>query len=206
MHDYLWRWDTDWFWCSRAFGAQHPVVRRLWPRRLRRSDVYWRLVALDRRFGIGGPARPPRGPAAGASAWCRTSRCRSTGSPEFLAWFDAEVGHAPGVAVPAAAARGPMPSDPWPTYPLTLGDDLRQRRASGATSRWGPRHRTPRATARSRRRSTSWAATSRLYSEAFYERADFDRLYDGANLAAVRAAHDPDGRMTDLFDKVVGGR
>ncbi|MDO5501454.1 MAG: FAD-binding oxidoreductase, partial [Propionibacteriaceae bacterium] len=20
-HDYLWRWDTDWFWCSRAFGA-----------------------------------------------------------------------------------------------------------------------------------------------------------------------------------------
>ena len=31
-HDYLWRWDTDWFWCSRAFGLQHPVVRRLWPR------------------------------------------------------------------------------------------------------------------------------------------------------------------------------
>jgi FAD/FMN-containing dehydrogenase len=22
MYDYLWRWDTDWFWCSRAFGAQ----------------------------------------------------------------------------------------------------------------------------------------------------------------------------------------
>ena len=52
VHDYLWRWDTDWFWCSRAFGAQHPLVRRVWPRRLRRSDVYWRLVALDRRFSI----------------------------------------------------------------------------------------------------------------------------------------------------------
>ena len=22
-HDYLWRWDPDWFWCSRAFGAQN---------------------------------------------------------------------------------------------------------------------------------------------------------------------------------------
>ncbi|MFZ5870942.1 MAG: FAD-binding oxidoreductase, partial [Actinomycetota bacterium] len=22
---YLWRWDTDWFWCSRAFGVQHPL-------------------------------------------------------------------------------------------------------------------------------------------------------------------------------------
>ncbi len=24
IKDYLWRWDTDWFWCSRAFGAQNP--------------------------------------------------------------------------------------------------------------------------------------------------------------------------------------
>ena len=35
VRDYLWRWDTDWFWCSRAFGVQQPLVRRLWPRRLR---------------------------------------------------------------------------------------------------------------------------------------------------------------------------
>ena len=58
IYDYLWRWDTDWFWCSGAFGAQHPVVRRLWPRRWRRSDVYHRLVGLDRRFGDRRPARP----------------------------------------------------------------------------------------------------------------------------------------------------
>ena len=40
IHDYLWRWDTDWFWCSRPLGVQKPVIRRLWPRRYRRSDVY----------------------------------------------------------------------------------------------------------------------------------------------------------------------
>jgi len=50
VRDYLWRWDTDWFWCSRAFGVQSPLVRRLWPERYRRSDVYRRLVALDRRY------------------------------------------------------------------------------------------------------------------------------------------------------------
>ncbi len=26
-YDYLWRWDTDWFWCSGAFGAQNPTIR-----------------------------------------------------------------------------------------------------------------------------------------------------------------------------------
>ncbi len=40
VRDYLWRWDTDWFWCSRAFGAQNPLLRRVWPKRLLRSDVY----------------------------------------------------------------------------------------------------------------------------------------------------------------------
>ena len=29
IRDYLWRWDTDWFWCSRAFGVQQPLVRSL---------------------------------------------------------------------------------------------------------------------------------------------------------------------------------
>ena len=52
IRDYLWRWDTDWFWCSRPFGVQKPLVRRLWPRRYRRSDVYRKLVALDRRYGL----------------------------------------------------------------------------------------------------------------------------------------------------------
>ncbi len=52
ISDYLWRWDTDWFWCSPPFGVQGPVVRRLWPRKYRRSDVYRKLVALDRRHGF----------------------------------------------------------------------------------------------------------------------------------------------------------
>ena len=34
------------------FGVQQPLIRRLWPRPLKRSSVYWKLVALDRRFGI----------------------------------------------------------------------------------------------------------------------------------------------------------
>ncbi|MGD8590645.1 MAG: FAD-binding protein, partial [Chromatiales bacterium] len=28
--DYIWRWDTDWFWCSKNVGAQHPLLRRLY--------------------------------------------------------------------------------------------------------------------------------------------------------------------------------
>ena len=52
IRDYIWRWDTDWFWCSRAFGAQNPKVRRVWPRKYRRSDFYHRIVGWENRWGF----------------------------------------------------------------------------------------------------------------------------------------------------------
>jgi len=38
VRDYLWRWDADWFWCYRAFGAQDTTLRTLCPKRYRRSN------------------------------------------------------------------------------------------------------------------------------------------------------------------------
>ena len=82
--DYLWRWDTDWFWCSGAFGVQNPVLRRLWPKRYRRSDVYHRLVRLEQRLA----SRPGSTACAEhpvASGWSRTSRSRSSAPPSSCA-------------------------------------------------------------------------------------------------------------------------
>ena len=42
-----------------------------------------------------------------------------------------------------------------------------------------------------------------LYSEAFYDRDTFDRLYDGVHLAAVKKTYDPEDRLLSLYDKVV---
>ncbi|HEY5420508.1 MAG TPA: FAD-binding oxidoreductase, partial [Marmoricola sp.] len=93
-YDYLWRWDTDWFWCSGAFGLHDPRVRRLWPRRWRRSDVYYRLVGLDARFGImrrldARAGRPER------ERVVQDIEVPVERLPEFLAWFDERVGMRP---------------------------------------------------------------------------------------------------------------
>ena len=65
IRDYLWRWDTDWFWCSRAFGAQNPKIRRFWPKQYLRSSFYWKLIGLDHKYDIGDrlekrKGKPPR--------------------------------------------------------------------------------------------------------------------------------------------------
>ena len=83
IRDYLWRWDTDWFWCSRPFGVQHTAVPRLRPRRDRRSDVYRKLVAFDQARGLTRALDARRGqPQRKRSS--RTSRSRWT--PRRSSW------------------------------------------------------------------------------------------------------------------------
>lgn len=198
MHDYLWRWDTDWFWCSGAFGAQHPKVRRLWPRRWRRSDVYMRLIGLDRRFSVADrldrrAGRPLR------ERVIQDIEVPVERVPEFLEWFDEAIGMRPVWLCPCKAERD------WPSYPLQPD------RLYVNVGFWGTVHVGPEAVDAPRNRAIEAKVHEldghkSLYSEAFYDRETFDELYDGANLAAVKATYDPEDRLTSLYDKAVRRR
>jgi len=50
--DFIWRWDTDWFWCSRNLMAQNPFVRRLFGRRHLGSRTYSKLMRWNARVGL----------------------------------------------------------------------------------------------------------------------------------------------------------
>ena len=198
MHDYLWRWDTDWFWCSGAFGAQDPRIRRFWPRRWRRSDFYMRLLGLDRRFGIADrldrrAGRPQR------ERVIQDVEVPVERLGEFLDWFDAEVGMRPVWLCPLVAR------EKWPTYPLEPG------RTYVNAGFWGTVHVGPDAPNAPRNRAIETAVHDldghkSLYSDSFYDEDTFDRLYDGANLAAVKHRYDPDDRFISLYEKAVTRR
>jgi FAD/FMN-containing dehydrogenase len=198
LNDYLWRWDTDWFWCSRAFGAQHPVVRRLWPRRYKRSDVYYRMVQLDQRLHVGAWLDRRRGNPEGERV-VQDVEIPVERLPEFLDWFDAEVGMRPVWLCPLLAGRK------WPTYPLKPNEvyvnvGFWGNVAVGPDAPDAPRNRAIEAEVHQLDGHKS------LYSEAFYDRETFDALYDGANLARVKGRYDPDDRLTSLYDKAVRRR
>jgi FAD/FMN-containing dehydrogenase len=198
MYDYLWRWDTDWFWCSRAFGAQHPVVRRFWPRKYKRSDVYYRMVQLDHRFHVGAWLDRRRGNPEGERV-VQDVEIPVERLGEFLDWFDAEVGMRPVWLCPLTASKK------WPTYPLQP-DQIYVN-----VGFWGNVGVGPEAPNAPRNRAIEAKVHEldghkSLYSEAFYDRETFDRLYDGANLARVKDRYDPEHRLTSLYDKAVRRR
>lgn len=197
---YLWRWDTDWFWCSGALGLHRPGVRRLWPRRWRRSDVYRRIVGVDHRFDVvarlDALAGRPRRERVVQDVEIPIER---TG--EFLDWFDAQVGMRPVWLCPLRL-RGDRT---WPLYPLEPG------RTYVNAGFWGTVPVGPDAVTSPRNRAVEAKVAElgghkSLYSEAFYDRATFDRLYGGAHLAALKRRFDPEARLTDAYDKVVRER
>jgi FAD/FMN-containing dehydrogenase len=198
VHDYLWRWDTDWFWCSGAFGAQDPRIRRFWPKRWRRSDVYMSLLGLDRRFGIADrldrrAGRPQR------ERVIQDVEVPVERVGEFLDWFDREVGMRPVWLCPLVA------HEDWPSYPLSPGEVYVN------VGFWGTVHVGPDAPEAPRNRAIEHMVHEldghkSLYSDAYYDRETFDRLYGGANLTAVKHRYDPDDRFISLYDKAVTRR
>jgi FAD/FMN-containing dehydrogenase len=195
MNDYLWRWDTDWFWCSGAFGAQNPVVRRLWPARWRRSDVFHKIVGLDERFGIIAKIDRLRG-VPNRERVIQDVEVPVDRLPEFLEWFDDEVGMRPVWLCPLRTTR------PWPVYPLAPGEPYVN------IGFWGtvvvPADAPPGLVNRSVEQAVSGMGGHKsLYSEAFYDRETFETMYGGEVLAAARRRYDPDGRLSTLYEKAV---
>lgn len=198
IHDYLWRWDTDWFWCSRAFGAQRPLVRRWWPRRYRRSSVYSKLIAYDQRFAIADRIekrhnRPPRERVV-QDIEVPLERCR-----QFLDWFFAHVPIEPVWLCPLRL-RG---DEEWPLYPI------RSNRTYVNVGFWSsvPAGATEGATNRLIEAKVSELDGHKsLYSDSYYTPAEFDELYGGETYRRIKKIYDPDSRLLDLYSKAVRRR
>ena len=205
-HDFLWRWDTDWFWCSSAFGAQHPVVRRVWPKAYLRSDVYWKIVAFERQHGIMERIDRLRG-LPERERVVQDVELPLARTAEFLDWFLRQVPITPVWLCPVQL-RSPAPADgsaPWPLYPMRPGEPYVN------VGFWSSVELTPGRRPGDTNRAVE-AEVGRLgghkslYSESFYNEATFAALYGGAAYTSVKAHYDPDHRFPTLYDKAVRNR
>ncbi|WP_414636706.1 FAD-binding oxidoreductase [Actinophytocola sp.] len=195
IRDYLWRWDTDWFWCSKALGVQNPVVRRLWPRRYLRSDVYRKIVALDRRYRIYDRfaklrKEPPREPVI-QDVEVPVSRLA-----EFLDFFDKEIGISPVWLCPIQLRSA------WSLYPMEV-DQLFVNVGFWATVELGPGEEDGTYNRLVESKVTELGGHKSLYSTSYFEEDEFWSAYDGATYRKLKEAYDPNGRLPDLYAKCV---
>ena len=209
VHDYLWRWDTDWFWCSRAFGVQNPMVRALWPRSFKRSDVYRRLVAWDRRTAFSRLINHYRGRRP-QEPLIQDIEVGVERGAEFLDFFHGEIGMTPVWMCPLRLREprrpGLAPTDHvWPLYPLK-SDRLYVNFGFWGLVDMKPGQRRAHHNRRVEERVAELDGHKSLYSDSFYTEEEFWHFYNGSAYAGLKEAYDPQGRLLDLYAKCVRNR
>jgi len=197
VRDYLWRWDTDWFWCSRVFGVQDPRIRRFVPKRWLRSDNYWRLVELERRHGPMRKLERLRGRPAQEHV-VQDIEVTIARAAEFFDFLVREIPISPFWVCPLRPrdrrrwALSPLDPDAtyvnfgfWSTLPLADGqpDGTHNRRVEQVVE--------------------ELEGHKSLYSDSYYDRDEFWRLHDGGAYGELKQAYDAEGRLADLYRKCV---
>lgn len=194
-HDYLWRWDTDWFWCSKHFLVQHPLVRWLWGREHLNSTVYWKLRKLFNSSPIAQLAA--RALTGRQEAVIQDVEIPLEHAPAFARFFNKEIGIKPVWICPVAAYD---PSVSYPLYPMNprtlyvnfgFWDAIRTDHGEGYFNK------------KIEAKVRELDGKKSLYSNSFYSREDFWQLYDETSYRTLKARYDPTGKLKDLYEKCV---
>ena len=194
---YLWRWDTDWFWCSKNVGAQHPLLRRLYGRRRLNSVTYQRIMRWNSRWGLTRALNRVRG--VHAESVIQDVDIPIDRAAEFLAFLHAEVGILPIWLCPI---RAPDAAVAFTLYPLSPGTmyvnfgfwdvvTTREQRPAGFCNRV------------IERKVRELGGIKSLYSDSYFTEDEFWEIYNRPAYAALKERYDPAGALGDLYAKTV---
>jgi len=203
--DHLWRWDADWFWCSRPLGFQKPLVRSLVPRRLLRSTTYMAILKFYRRHRLEQRIHAARKilglPFNGEEPVIQDVEIPLRNSAEFLRFYWKTLDIRPLWICPVQ----PLPSkSPWTLYDLPLSLHLNFGFWSAVETREDlPQGHFNRLLEREVVRLSGHKS---LYSSSYFEEDEFWQIYNGPAYRALKAKYDPRNALPDLYEKAVRGK
>jgi FAD/FMN-containing dehydrogenase len=189
--NYIWRWDTDWFWCSKHFYVQNPAVRLAATKWLLNSRTYQRIMRLAQRIG-------PE--SDGTESVIQDVDIPIANAGEFLHFLLSQIGITPIWICPFRVCDRSMPYDLyaldpnttyvnfgfWDTVPTTREDGYFNRMIEAKALELGGK--------------------KGLYSSAYYDEETFWNIYNGARYRELKQKYDPEGVFPDLYDKCVRRR
>jgi FAD/FMN-containing dehydrogenase len=205
MRDFLWRWDPDWFWCSRSFGMQNPLLRRLLGRWMLRSDSYWKIQSVHRKWKIEERVRKLRGalrlPIEPSEQVIQDVEIPMGRAPEFMNFYFREIDIRPFWICPL---RPLDTAGRWTLYALEPGA-LYLNFGFWGSVRTSPDKAPGHFNRRVERTVQELGGRKSLYSQSFYPEDEFWRIYNGEAYRKVKSKYDPRGVLGDLYRKTVLG-
>jgi len=197
VRDYIWRWDTDWFWCSKNLFVQNRPLRFLLGRRNLNSITYQKIMRWNTRVGL--TARINRWRGHSTESVIQDVDIPLENSAAFLRFFLKTIPIRPVWICPIG---GHDPSRRFPLYPLR-GDGFYVNfgfwDVMPNPDRQPPGHFNRLIEDEVRR----LGGVKSLYSDSYYDEETFWRLYDGEQYFRLKRKYDPQGRLRNLYQKCV---
>ena len=182
---YIWRWDTDWFWCSRQFHVQNPVVRFLATKWALNSHTYQRIMRLSYTL-------LPQW--KGRESVIQDVDIPIENAADFFDFLLADIGITPVWVCPFRSGGGYdlCPLQPGKLY-INFGfwDVVPTTHENGYLNR------------KVERKALELKGQKGLYSTAYYDRETFWKIYDKHRYEELKRKYDGTGVFQDLYAKCV---
>ena len=195
--DYIWRWDTDWFWCSKNLFVQHPIVRRLVGKSRLNSVTYTKVMRWNSRWGL--TRRLNRLFGRYPESVIQDVDIPIDKASAFLDFFHNEIGITPVWICPIHAYDGKAQFPLYPMNPNTLyvnfgfWDVVKSRKPQPA----GFYNRKIEA------KVAELGGIKSLYSDAYYEQEAFWKIYNQTEYDRLKTKYDPQHAFKNLYEKTV---
>lgn len=193
--DFIWRWDTDWFWCSKIIYAQNPVVRRLLgPKRLN-SKFYSKLMRWNNKWRFSEKVYSLFGIR---KEWIiQDVDIPIEEASKFAEFFFREIGINPVWICPIGAYDKKVNFDLFPLDPNKLYVNFGFWDAVKSEQQPGYYNRLVEA------KVSELGGRKGLYSDSFYTPEEFWHIYNKPTYDALKQKYDPQKKLKNLYDKCV---
>jgi FAD/FMN-containing dehydrogenase len=197
VRDFIWRWDSDWFWCSKAFYMNHLIPRLLGGKWMLKSETYWKWFRWDQKYKIAEKIRKLNGDHAPREVIIQDVQVPIEKASEFWDFYTQNITIRPVWFCPTRSAS----AEKFPLYTLKNGhtylnfgfwDEM-------VAHPDDPHYYNKLIEAK----VTELGGKKGLYSEAFYEENEFWQLYNGQAYKKLKQKYDPDDRLKNLYEKCV---
>jgi FAD/FMN-containing dehydrogenase len=195
VRDYLWRWDTDWFWCSKNVGAQNGFLRRfVYGRGNLGSKTYTKIMRWNSRVGV--TKHVERLLGLHSESVIQDVDIPIARAAEFLDFYAANIALWPQWICPIGSKPGkftlyPMRADWYVNFGFWDVKRTREAHEPGHFNRL------------IERKVTELGGIKSLYSDSFFPQPEFSRLYGGERYGALKSKYDPDAAFPGLYEKCV---
>jgi FAD/FMN-containing dehydrogenase len=197
--DYIWRWDTDWFWCSKNFLVQNPIVRMMAGKTRLNSVTYTKIMRWNSKWRLTHKINKLLG--VHAESVIQDVEIPIDQCQDFFKFYFDTIKFGPVWICPTHTYRDDVKYDLYKMDSNKLYVNFgfwdvikeKQKRPPGYYNK------------QIEQKVMTLGGMKSLYSDSYFTPDEFWSIYNKDAYHRLKRKYDPKGRLSDLYTKCVQG-